>query len=140
MSDDSEQMRLAELEQQAQDARTRLKEDVEALVYKLSPENLKQEAIQATQEVAADVRNEVKRWAGQAKAVARAHSVEVTLSLAFGGLLYAGVVRRNKALMWTGWTCGASAVAAVLLRAARRQSPPLLYSADEDLIPVVLDA
>lgn len=139
MSDDDEQTRLEELELQAQAARSRLKEDVEALVYKLSPENLKQEALEVTQELATDVKNEIVHWAGEAKTVARDHKVEVTLALAFGGLLYAGSVRRNKALIWAGWVCGAGAVGALFVRAKRRNTK-LFHSADADFIPVVLDA
>ena len=47
MSAEAEEPRMAELTQEAARARSRLTSDIEALAYKVSPENLKQEAMEA---------------------------------------------------------------------------------------------
>lgn len=126
MSHESDETRLAALAHQAQEARTRVIEDVEALAYKLSPENLKREALEVSRGVAAEVSSTVERWADQTNAVAREHWVELSLTVGFSGLLYAGLVKRNRGLIIGGLTCGVGVVAALFLRSNTHRNNRLL--------------
>lgn len=120
MSHDNEETRLIELAQHAAEARTRLKEDVEALAYKLSPENLKKEALEATSEMAAQAKAKIQLWASHTQNVVRDNPLEVALGVGFSGLLIASIVRRDRALLFGALACGAAGVGLVFRRAQRR--------------------
>lgn len=110
MSADSEQTRLDELVRQSQQARERLKQDVETLAYIVSPENLKAEALHVARQAATDTKDMVVRWGAETKAFTRRYPLPLTFALGLGGFLYAGITRRKRALLWTAVACGAGAV------------------------------
>lgn len=124
----SDEARIDALSQQAAAARNRLKRDVEALAYKVSPENLKQEAVELTEQVARDVRGAVVRWGVQAEAFVRHHPVAVTAAAGFGGLLMAAIQRRDRRLLFGALACGATALALGLQTQRARTRRQLLLT------------
>ena len=124
MSQESDDKRLAELELEAGEARSRLKDDIEALAHMVSPEHLKQEALEVASDVAHSAKVAVTRWSGQATVVARAYWLPATVSLGFGGLLFAGVSRRNVPLLLSAVACGACAFTLGLRKTRERARYP----------------
>lgn len=128
-SDNDSDARIVELVREAADARSQLKEGIEALAYKVSPENLKQEAIEATGQAAREVKVALKRWGGRAVTLTRNYPVLMTATVGFGGLLFVAFRRRSWRLMVGAVACGTGALALGLQTTRRRAQPPLTGNA-----------
>jgi hypothetical protein len=114
MSAEAEEPRMAELTQEAARARSRLTSDIEALAYKVSPENLKQEAMEAGKAA-------VERWAERSKVFAKQHPVAVTTAVVCGALVYS-MSNRTRVRLFLGVALGYAAIAMVR-RNARSVAP-----------------
>jgi hypothetical protein len=127
MSHDAEETSIAELELQAGEARSRLKSDIEALAHLVSPEHLKQEAIEAAADVAHSAQVALTRWSGQAKVVAQEYWLPGTLTLGFGAFLYAAASRRKVPFLLSALACGAGAWSLASRTHRKRSSLPELH-------------
>jgi hypothetical protein len=141
MSQDDNEARLVELVREAADARLQLKEDIQALAHKVSPSNLKQEAIDATGQAARQAKAAVTQWGERGVTLAREYPLLVTTSAGFGVLFYAAMRRRSWRLMLGALTCGTAALVSGV-RAVRRAQPSLTpnhtlrpYSGDWHALP-----
>lgn len=134
MSAEAEAPRIAELSLEAARARSRLTQDIEALAYKVSPENIKQEAMEAGKAA-------VDRWVARSKVFAKQHPIAVTTAVACGALVYS-MSNRTRFRLLVGVALGYAAITVVrrkALPAAPRQLPvshvPHTY---DDAAPVIL--
>lgn len=126
MSAEVGEPKLAELTHRAAVARLRLADDIEALTYKVSPGNLKQEAKEAGKAT-------LRRWSRAALAAVINHPVSATTALLSVGLAYAALQRRP----WKGLEAyrrpmlllsllSAPAAVALGARSSREPAPRLL--------------
>jgi hypothetical protein len=141
MSQDDNEARLVELVRETADARSQLREDLETLAHKVSPSNLKQEAIEATEQAARQAKAAVTQWGGRGVALAREYPLLVTTAAGFGALFYAAMRRRSWRLMMGAVACGSGALV-LGVRAIRRAQPSLTpdhtlrpYSGDWHALP-----
>ncbi len=141
MSQDDNEARLVELVREAADARSQLKEDIEALAHKVSPANLKHEAMEATGQAARQAKAAVTRWGERGVTLAREYPLLVTTAAGFGGLFYVAMRRRSWRLMIGALACGTGALVSGM-RAIRRAQPGLTptyalrpYSGDWHALP-----
>lgn len=141
-SDHDTEARIVELVREAADARSQLKEDIEALAHKVSPQNLKKEAIEATSQAAKEVKVALARWGERTVTLTREYPLLMTATVGFGGLLVAALRRRSWRLMVGALACGSGALV-LGLRTTRRRTEPRLetrnalqpYSGDWHALP-----
>lgn len=127
---------LALLSEQARQTRSLLKRDIQALVFKVSPTNLKREALDAARDMALGAKASVVRWGLQTKDFAQTHSVATSLAIGVGCLLYAATSpRRRPLLLACAAACGAAAVLSAR-RAKRQQLPPPTSDEGKLLLPL----
>jgi hypothetical protein len=134
MSTGEESARLALLSEKAQRTRTLLKQDIQALVFKVSPENLKREAMDVTREVAGEAKAAVVRLGVRAKTFAVTYGVASALTLGVGGLLYAAVSSRRKPLLLA---CAALCGTAAVMSARKARGPSVLLSTSARRAPAL---
>lgn len=111
MSAPNEPSRVDELARQAAVARAYLEQDVAELAYKMSPEHLREEAIDYAEQAVDEAKAAVVHWGERCLRLARRSPMLVTSAFGFGGLLYAAIRRRDRGLALGALVCGAATVA-----------------------------